>query len=137
MRRWASQEDLKRVHRPEYVDDHFREKPGLKYGQLDPERVRMNTYTLGAARRLRGKGIFAVAELRAGPVGKAFARFARAGQRHYRGRPRAWLVNKHGGPPPMPSNSRPRGVAIVEFESITAMVPRTVSAPRWQDRVMM
>ena len=44
----VSPEDLKRVHRPEYVDLIFESAPTEGYLQLDPDTL-MNPYTLAAA----------------------------------------------------------------------------------------
>src|SRR3979411_1118496 len=54
-----AEEDLKRVHHPEYVDLIFENAPTEGYVQLDPD-TSMNPYTLAAARRAAGAGILAV-----------------------------------------------------------------------------
>jgi acetoin utilization deacetylase AcuC-like enzyme len=63
--------DLKRVHRPDYVDLIFQNAPAEGYLQLDPDTA-MNPYSLGAARRAAGAGLLAVDELLAGRAENAF-----------------------------------------------------------------
>src|SRR5579864_9444184 len=67
----ASPEDLKRVHRPEYVDLIFEHAPTEGYVQLDPDTA-MNPHSLSAARRAAGAGILAVDEVMAGRAQNAF-----------------------------------------------------------------
>ena len=52
----ADPEDLKRVHRPAYVDLIFDNAPTEGYVQLDPDTA-MNPYSLSAARRAAGAGV--------------------------------------------------------------------------------
>src|SRR5580692_6466282 len=61
----ADPEDLKRVHRPAYVDLIFDNAPTEGYAQLDPDTA-MNPYSLSAARRAAGAGLSAVDEVMAG-----------------------------------------------------------------------
>src|SRR5581483_2918727 len=67
----ADQEDLKRVHRPAYVDLIFEHAPTEGYVQLDPDTA-MNPHTLSAARRAAGAGLLAVDEIMAGRSENAF-----------------------------------------------------------------
>ncbi len=67
----AAAEDIKRVHRPAYVDLIFENAPSEGYVQLDPDTA-MNPHSLAAARRAAGAGILAVDELMAGRSSNAF-----------------------------------------------------------------
>jgi acetoin utilization deacetylase AcuC-like enzyme len=67
----ADEDDLKRVHRPAYVDLIFDNAPSEGYTQLDPDTA-MNPYSLSAARRAAGAGLSAVDELMAGRSENAF-----------------------------------------------------------------
>src|SRR5271165_7238792 len=61
----AAVEDLKRVHRSDYVDLIFENAPAEGYVQLDPDTA-MNPYSLPAACRAAGAGLMAVDEVMAG-----------------------------------------------------------------------
>src|SRR5258708_25118803 len=67
----ALAEDLKRVHRPAYVDLIFENAPTEGYVQLDPDTA-MNPYSLSAARRAAGAGLLAIDEVMAGRSVNAF-----------------------------------------------------------------
>ena len=67
----ASADDLKRMHRPAYVDAIFEAAPSEGYVQLDPDTA-MNQYSLAAAQRAAGAGVLAVDEVTAGRSLKAF-----------------------------------------------------------------
>jgi acetoin utilization deacetylase AcuC-like enzyme len=67
----AEGEDLKRVHRPAYVDLIFEHAPSEGYVQLDPDTA-MNPYSLAAARRAAGAGMLAVDEVLSGRARNAF-----------------------------------------------------------------
>jgi acetoin utilization deacetylase AcuC-like enzyme len=67
----AERDDLKRVHRPAYVDLIFDNAPTEGYTQLDPDTA-MNPFSLSAARRAAGAGLSAVDELMAGRAENAF-----------------------------------------------------------------
>lgn len=135
----ASEEDLKRVHRPEYVDLIFENAPTEGYVQLDPDTA-MNPYTLGAARRAAGAGILAVDELMAGRSSNAFCAVRPCGHHATTGRPMgfcffnniavaaAYAIEKKGL----------ERVAIVDFDVHHGNGTEDMfSAPRWQDRVLM
>src|ERR1700685_222955 len=68
---FADAADLKRVHRPAYVDLIFENAPSEGYVQLDPDTA-MNPHSLSAARRAAGAGIMAVDEVMAGRSVNAF-----------------------------------------------------------------
>src|SRR5258708_14414439 len=61
----AEADDLKRVHRPAYVDLIFENAPTEGYVQLDPDTA-MNPHSLNAARRAAGAGLLPVDEVSAG-----------------------------------------------------------------------
>src|SRR5258708_10461403 len=67
----AVAEDLKRVHRPAYVDLIFENAPAEGYVQLDPDTA-MNPHSLNAAQRAAGAGVLAVDEVMAGRSSNAF-----------------------------------------------------------------
>ncbi len=67
----ALAEDLKRVHRPAYVDLIFENAPTEGYVQLDPDTA-MNPHSLSAARRAAGAGLLAIDEVMAGRSVNAF-----------------------------------------------------------------
>src|ERR1700748_3878160 len=67
----AEQDDLKRVHHPDYVELIFEHAPSEGYVQLDPD-TSMNPYSLAAARRAPGAGVLAVDEVMDGRAENAF-----------------------------------------------------------------
>src|ERR1700684_1208701 len=67
----ADADDLKRVHRPPYVDLIFENAPAEGYVQLDPDTA-MNPHSLNAARRAAGAGLLAVDEVMEGRSVNAF-----------------------------------------------------------------
>src|SRR5260370_31420491 len=67
----ALAEDLKRVHRPAYVDLIFENAPTEGYVQLDPD-TPMNPHSLSAARRAAGAGLFARGEVLEGAARDSF-----------------------------------------------------------------
>jgi acetoin utilization deacetylase AcuC-like enzyme len=135
----ASPEDLKRVHRPAYVDLIFENAPAEGYVQLDPDTA-MNPYTLAAARRAAGAGVMAVEEIMAGRSANAFCAVRPCGHHATTGRPMgfclfnniavaaAFAVEKMGL----------ERVAIVDFDVHHGNGTEDMfSAPQWQDRVLM
>jgi acetoin utilization deacetylase AcuC-like enzyme len=68
---FAEADDLKRVHRPAYVDLIFENAPTEGYVQLDPDTA-MNPHSLSAARRAAGAGLLAIDEVMAGRSVNAF-----------------------------------------------------------------
>jgi acetoin utilization deacetylase AcuC-like enzyme len=135
----ASQEDLKRVHRPEYVDLIFENAPTEGYVQLDPDTV-MNPYTLGAARRAAGAGILAVDELMAGRSSNAFCAVRPCGHHATTGRPMGFCLFNNVGVAAAYAIEKKglERVAIVDFDVHHGNGTEDMfSAPRWQDRVLM
>jgi acetoin utilization deacetylase AcuC-like enzyme len=135
----ASADDLKRVHRPAYVDLIFENAPSEGYLQLDPD-TSMNPYTLAAARRAAGAGVLAVDEVMAGRSSNAFCAVRPCGHHATTGRPMgfclfnniavaaAYAVEKMGL----------ERVAIVDFDVHHGNGTEDMfSAPQWQDRVLM
>src|SRR5260370_2010891 len=74
----ALAEDLKRVHRPAYVDLIFENAPTEGYVQLDPDTA-MNPHSLSAARRAAGAGLLAIDEVMAGGAADAVCAVAACG----------------------------------------------------------
>jgi acetoin utilization deacetylase AcuC-like enzyme len=135
----AGEEDLKRVHRPEYVDLIFENAPAEGYVQLDPDTA-MNPYTLAAARRAAGAGVLAVDEIMAGRSSNAFCAVRPCGHHATTGRSMgfclfnniavaaAYAIEKKGL----------ERVAIVDFDVHHGNGTEDMfSARRWQDRVLM
>jgi acetoin utilization deacetylase AcuC-like enzyme len=135
----ASAEDLKRVHRPEYVDLIFENAPTEGYVQLDPDTV-MNPYSLAAARRAAGAGILAVDEVMAGRSSNAFCAVRPCGHHATTGRPMGFcLFNNIGVATAFAIEKKGlERVAIVDFDVHHGNGTEDMfSAPRWQDRVLM
>jgi acetoin utilization deacetylase AcuC-like enzyme len=135
----AAAEDLKRVHRPGYVDLIFKHAPTEGYVQLDPDTA-MNPYTLAAARRAAGAGVLAVDEVMAGSSANAFCAVRPCGHHATSGRSMgfclfnniavaaAYAIEKKGL----------ERVAIVDFDVHHGNgTEEMFSAPQWQDRVLM
>lgn len=135
----ASVEDLKRVHRPAYVDLIFEHAPTEGYVQLDPDTA-MNPYTLGAARRAAGAGVLAVDEVMAGSSANAFCAVRPCGHHATSGRSMgfclfnniavaaAYAIEKKGL----------ERVAIVDFDVHHGNgTEEMFSRPQWQERVLM
>jgi acetoin utilization deacetylase AcuC-like enzyme len=135
----ASEADLKRVHRPEYVDLIFENAPAEGYVQLDPDTA-MNPYTLAAARRAAGAGVLAVDELMAGRSSNAFCAVRPCGHHATAGRPMGFcLFNNIGVAAAYAVEEKGlERVAIVDFDVHHGNGTEDMfSAPRWQDRVLM
>jgi acetoin utilization deacetylase AcuC-like enzyme len=135
----ASEEDLKRVHHPEYVDLIFENAPTEGYVQLDPDTV-MNPYTLAAARRAAGAGILGVDEMMAGRSSNAFCAVRPCGHHATTGRPMGFcLFNNIGVAAAYALEKKGlERVAIVDFDVHHGNGTEDMfSAPQWQDRVLM
>jgi acetoin utilization deacetylase AcuC-like enzyme len=135
----ANEEDLKRVHRPAYVDLIFEHAPTEGYVQLDPDTA-MNPHTLAAARRAAGAGILAVDEIMAGRTANAFCAVRPCGHHATTGRPMgfclfnniavaaAYAIEKQGL----------ERVAIVDFDVHHGNGTEDMfGTPQWRDRVLM
>jgi acetoin utilization deacetylase AcuC-like enzyme len=135
----ASEEDLKRVHRPEYVDLIFQNAPTEGYVQLDPDTA-MNPYTLAAARRAAGAGILAVDEVMSGRSSNAFCAVRPCGHHATTGRPMGFcLFNNIGVAAAFAIEKQGlERVAIVDFDVHHGNGTEDMfSAPRWHDHVLM
>ena len=135
----ASEQDLKRVHRPEYVDLIFENAPTEGYVQLDPDTA-MNPYTLAAARRAAGAGVLAVEEVMAGGSSNAFCAVRPCGHHATTGRPMGFcLFNNIGVAAAYAIEKKGlERVAIVDFDVHHGNGTEDMfSAARWQDRVLM
>jgi len=140
----ASAQDLKRVHRPEYVDLIFENAPTEGYVQLDPDTA-MNPHTLAAARRAAGAGVLAVDEVMAGPsqanrFANAFCAVRPCGHHATTGRPMGFcLFNNVAVAAAYAIETKGlERVAIVDFDVHHGNGTEDMfSAPRWQDRVLM
>jgi acetoin utilization deacetylase AcuC-like enzyme len=135
----ASPEDLKRVHRPAYVDLIFENAPTEGYVQLDPDTA-MNPYTLAAARRAAGAGVMAVEEIMAGRSANAFCAVRPCGHHATTGRPMGFcLFNNIAVAAAFAVEKRGlERVAIVDFDVHHGNGTEDMfSAPEWQDRVLM
>ena len=135
----ASEEDLKRVHRPEYVDLIFENAPAEGYVQLDPDTA-MNPYTLAAARRAAGAGVLAVDEIMAGRSANAFCAVRPCGHHATTGRSMGFcLFNNIAVAAAYAIEQKGlERVAIVDFDVHHGNGTEDMfSARRWQDRVLM
>jgi acetoin utilization deacetylase AcuC-like enzyme len=140
----VSAQDLKRVHRPEYVDLIFENAPTEGYVQLDPDTA-MNPHTLAAARRAAGAGVLAVDEVMASPSqanrsANAFCAVRPCGHHATTGRPMGFcLFNNVAVAAAYAIETKGlERVAIVDFDVHHGNGTEDMfSAPRWQDRVLM
>jgi acetoin utilization deacetylase AcuC-like enzyme len=135
----VSAADLKRVHRPEYVDLIFENAPTEGYVQLDPDTV-MNPHTLAAARRAAGAGILGIDEIMAGRSSNAFCAVRPCGHHATTGRPMGFCLFNNiavAAAYALEKKGLER-VAIVDFDVHHGNGTEDMfSAPRWQDRVLM
>jgi acetoin utilization deacetylase AcuC-like enzyme len=135
----AHADDLKRVHRPEYVDLIFENAPAEGYVQLDPDTA-MNPHSLNAARRAAGAGLLAVDEVMSGRSQNAFCAVRPCGHHATQARSMgfcifnsigvaaAYALEKHGL----------ERVAIIDFDVHHGNGTEDMfSQPQWQSRVLM
>jgi acetoin utilization deacetylase AcuC-like enzyme len=135
----ASAEDLKRVHRPGYVDLIFKHAPTQGYVQLDPDTA-MNPYTLAAARRAAGAGVLAVDEVMAGSSANAFCAVRPCGHHATSGRSMGFcLFNNIAVAAAYAIEEKGlERVAIVDFDVHHGNgTEEMFSAPQWHERVLM
>ena len=135
----AHAEDLKRVHRPAYVDLIFENAPAEGYVQLDPDTA-MNPHSLNAARRAAGAGLMAVDEVMSGRSQNAFCAVRPCGHHATQARSMgfcifnsigvaaAYALEKHGL----------ERVAVIDFDVHHGNGTEDMfSQPQWQSRVLM
>jgi acetoin utilization deacetylase AcuC-like enzyme len=135
----AHADDLKRVHRTEYVDLIFENAPTEGYVQLDPDTA-MNPHSLNAARRAAGAGLLAVDEVMSGRSQNAFCAVRPCGHHATQARSMgfcifnsigvaaAYALEKHGL----------ERVAIIDFDVHHGNGTEDMfSQPQWQSRVLM
>jgi acetoin utilization deacetylase AcuC-like enzyme len=135
----ASQEDLKRVHRPAYVDLIFEHAPTEGYVQLDPD-TSMNPHTLAAARRAAGAGVLAVDEIMAGRSENAFCAVRPCGHHATTGRPMGFCLFNNIAVAAAHAIEKQglERVAIIDFDVHHGNGTEDMfSAPQWQQRVLM
>src|SRR6202163_3992831 len=135
----ASEEDLKRVHHPEYVDLIFENAPTEGYVQLDPDTA-MNPYTLAAARRAAGAGILAVDEVMAGRSSNAFCAVRPCGHHATQARSMGFCIFNNVGVAAAYALEKKglQRVAIIDFDVHHGNGTEDMfSPPQWRDRVLM
>jgi acetoin utilization deacetylase AcuC-like enzyme len=135
----ADPDDLKRVHRPAYVDLIFDNAPTEGYAQLDPDTA-MNPYSLNAARRAAGAGLSAVDEVMAGRSMNAFGAVRPCGHHATQVRSMGFCIFNNIGVAAAYALEK-RGldrVAIIDFDVHHGNGTEDMfSPPQWQDRVLM
>jgi acetoin utilization deacetylase AcuC-like enzyme len=135
----AQGEDLKRVHRADYVDLIFENAPTEGYVQLDPDTA-MNSFSLGAARRAAGAGLLAVDEVTAGRAANAFCAVRPCGHHATQVRSMGFCIFNNiavAAAYALDKKGLER-VAIIDFDVHHGNGTEDMfSAPQWQDRVMM
>lgn len=135
----AEREDLKRVHRPAYVDLIFQHAPTEGYVQLDPD-TSMNPNTLSAARRAAGAGVLAVDEVMAGTSSNAFCAVRPCGHHATIARPMGFCLFNNIAVAAAHAIQQKglHRVAIVDFDVHHGNGTEDMfSAPAWQDQVLM
>jgi len=135
----AAADDLKRVHRPAYVDLIFDNAPTEGYVQLDPDTA-MNPHSLGAARRAAGAGLLAVDELLAGRAENAFCAVRPCGHHATQVRSMGFCIFNNIGVAAayaLEAKGIDR-VAIIDFDVHHGNGTEDMfSPPQWQERVLM
>ena len=135
----AEAPDLKRVHRPAYVDLIFENAPREGYVQLDPDTA-MNPYSLAAARRAAGAGLLAVDEIIAGRVQNAFCAVRPCGHHATQARPMGFCIFNNvavAAAYALEAKGLAR-VAIVDFDVHHGNGTEDMfSAPECRERVLM
>ena len=135
----ADPDDLKRVHRPAYVDLVFENAPAEGYLQLDPDTA-MNPYTLDAARRAAGAGLLAVDEVMAGRAANAFCAVRPCGHHATQGRSMGFCIFNNIGVAAAYALEEMglERVAVIDFDVHHGNGTEDMfSAPQWHDKVLM
>src|SRR4030088_951108 len=135
----ANADDLKRVHRPAYVDLIFDNAPSEGYVQLDPDTA-MNPHSLSAARRAAGAGLLAVDEVMAGRSVNAFCAVRPCGHHATQGQSMGFCIFNNIGVAAayaLEVKGLDR-VAIIDFDVHHGNGTEDMfGVPRWRDRVLM
>jgi acetoin utilization deacetylase AcuC-like enzyme len=135
----ADMDDIKRVHRPAYVDLVYENAPKEGYLQLDPDTA-MNPYSLAAARRAVGAGVLAVDEVIDGRAENAFCAVRPCGHHAMQARPMGFCIFNNiavAAAYALEVKGLER-VAIVDFDVHHGNGTEDIfSAPQWQPRVLM
>jgi len=135
----ADEDDLKRVHRPSYVDLIFDNAPTEGYAQLDPDTA-MNPYSLSAARRAAGAGLSAVDEVMAGRSENAFCAVRPCGHHATQVRSMGFCIFNNiavAAAYAVEKKGLDR-VAIIDFDVHHGNGTEDMfSQPQWRDRVLM
>jgi acetoin utilization deacetylase AcuC-like enzyme len=135
----AEVRELKRVHRPEYVDLIFDNAPSEGYVQLDPDTA-MNPHSLSAARRAAGAGILAVDEIMAGRAQNAFCAVRPCGHHATQERSMGFCIFNNIGVAAayaLETQGLER-VAVIDFDVHHGNGTEDMFSPvRWQSRVLM
>ena len=135
----ADEYDLKRVHRPAYVDLIFESAPIEGYAQLDPDTA-MNPHSLNAARRAAGAGLLAVDEVMAGRAVNAFCAVRPCGHHATQMRSMGFCIFNNVGVAAAYALAK-KGldrVAIIDFDVHHGNGTEDIfSPPQWWDRVLM
>src|SRR6202167_1294396 len=136
---FADADDLKRVHRPAYVDLIFENAPTEGYVQLDPDTA-MNPYSLSAARRAAGAGLLAVDEVMAGRAVNAFCAVRPCGHHATQDRSMGFCIFNNIGVAAAYALQKAglERVAVIDFDVHHGNGTEDMfSAPQWQERVLM
>ena len=135
----ADADDLKRVHRPQYVDLVYQNAPAQGYLQLDPDTA-MNPHSMSAALRAAGAGLLAVDELMSGRSQNAFCAVRPCGHHATRGRSMGFCIFNNiavAAAHALAQEGVDR-VAIIDFDVHHGNGTEDVfGAGEWQDRVLM
>jgi acetoin utilization deacetylase AcuC-like enzyme len=135
----AEADDLKRVHRPAYVDLIFERAPSAGLLQLDPDTA-MNPHSLDAARRAAGAGILAVDQVLGGHARNAFCAVRPCGHHATPGRSMGFCIFNNIAVAAAHALEQPgiERVAIVDFDVHHGNGTEDMfSGPEWHDRVLM
>jgi len=135
----AEAHDLKRVHRPAYVDLIFENAPLEGYVQLDPDTL-MNPHSLAAARRAAGAGLLAVDAVMAGRAVNAFCAVRPCGHHATQGRSMGFCIFNNIGVAAAYALQEKglERVAVIDFDVHHGNGTEDMfSAPQWRDRLLM
>jgi acetoin utilization deacetylase AcuC-like enzyme len=135
----ADADDLKRVHRADYVDRIFENAPTEGYLQLDADTA-MNPHSLNAARRAAGAGIMAVDEVMAGRCQNAFCAVRPCGHHATPAQSMGFCIFNNVGVAAAYALDKKglERVAVIDFDVHHGNGTEDIfSAANWQPRVLM